>query len=672
MKSTNKLLVVFLAVAIVLSSIAVTTLTTSAAEMVAGINSTVYYVPGYLEIIKGGQGETASFEDNTHFDDTIEDLLATSYLIEESAATSISIHPDTDPYKNWFIQKWTGTMTPKASGEVTLIGRKIDNGFVMIVNDVKVYEYWGNHYFDDAEHRLAYDTSFTVEAGQEYEVEIYYMEQDGGNALEIYATTTPDDLNSGAPINDVADFDLTMQRYVIGDNVGKFNELVGIGQQDGDGQGQCIEANWKHDASIEKILAKAWEGESKVVASFNEAIIGKECYVIRYDGYIEPKVSGTYVFGATKVDNGFYLNIDGTVAYEFWAGSVWNDKGGNTYPTGIELEAGVKYPFTADFLETNGGEGLELVASIDGGEAASINELFNFYTEIDEGTGDEGTGNEGTGDEGTGDEGTGDEGNNNEEVVSNTALSATDKKVLFYTDFSDLSDLVVKVEGPDEQGWVNFEADETVTPTLDAEGNLVLTADQYIDLGADLLKGQDEIIIEFVVKPDKIVNHAAFAGIGANLPYINEGDWWVIGTRDDGAVKFGALSNGKEIGAGDSGKTEGGLLKVGEWVNVKYEVTATTVKVFVNGVEKKSWDVTGTKTVGELAEIENAEFIFGKEMRFGDAGFSGTVSEIRVTTTKKADSSTGSAGTGDVASVAAILLAGAAALGGLKLRKKSK
>ena len=269
----------------------------------------------------------------------------------------------------------------------------------------------------------------------------------------------------------------------------------------------------------------------------------------------------------------------------------------------------------------------------------------------------------------------GDEGEEGgEELPSDVKLSATDKEILFYTDFSDLSNLVVRQTTVNN--WPNHVDDAVIDPVLDADGNMMMRPDQYIDLGAALLEGQDEIILEFVVKPDAIVNHAAFAGIGANLPNIDEANWWVFGMRDDGAVKFGSKSNDIEVGAGDSGKSDGGMLAVGEWVTIKYEITATTVTVYVNDDEVKSWDVTGQKTLAEMAEIENAQFIFGKEMRWGDTGFSGAVSEIRVTTTEVAensgnvDDSTNKPVTGDVASVATLLLAGVAALGGLKLRRK--
>ena len=377
-----------------------------------GMNSTLYYMPTYGQILEeDSYGASVSFENNTKFDASIDAMINSSYLVEETSATSISIHGDGD----WFIQKWTGTMTPLLSGDVTLIGRKIDNGFVMLVNGQKVYEYWGaSHWFDGANDRLPYGSSFTVVAGQEYEVEIYYLELGGGNALEIFATDTPNDVNSGANINQVATFDLTMQKYVIGDNTAEFNKLVGAGSTEEEGNAQCTDDNAKYASSIDAILAKTVKGESKVVETFADAVVNKECYVVLYDGYIEPKVSGTYVFGAAKVDNGFYLNIDGTVAYEFWAGSVWNDKGGNTYSEGIELEAGKRYPFNAAFLETNGGQTLQLVASVDDEDAVSIDELFTFYTSNGEaGSGDDngsgnGSGNGNAGDNNTNKPATGD------------------------------------------------------------------------------------------------------------------------------------------------------------------------------------------------------------------------------------------------------------------------
>ncbi len=263
-----------------------------------------------------------------------------------------------------------------------------------------------------------------------------------------------------------------------------------------------------------------------------------------------------------------------------------------------------------------------------------------------------------------------------EQTPSIPTLGETDKDVLFYTDFSDISDLIVK-----EAGKASADAAASQI-TLDADGNMVMTRDQYIDLGAALLNGKTNVTIEFVVKPDAIVNHAAFAGLGVG----DDAGWMVLGMQDGGAIKFGMKSNDIELGGQDSGKSEGGLLVVGEWVTIRYEITETSVTMFVNdvavknpaGTEVMSFDLTGQKTLSELANLEGAQFAFGKETKWGDAGFTGTVSEIRVTTTAAeggngaGDGSTNKPITGDVASMVAILAAGAAALGGLKLRKKSK
>ncbi len=319
-----------------------------------------------------------------------------------------------------------------------------------------------------------------------------------------------------------------------------------------------------------------------------------------------------------------------------------------------------------------------LTGTTDVNENEYIANLNNFvFAEAEEGepiVPDEPTYPGDDGEEDGGDEGEGD----GEQTPSIPTLGETDKDVLFYTDFSDISNLIVK-----EAGKASADAAASQI-TLDADGNMVMTRDQYIDLDATLLDGKTNVTIEFVVKPDAIVNHAAFAGLGVG----DDTGWMVLGMQSGGAIKFGMKSNDIEIGGNDSGKSEGGLLVVGEWVTIRYEITESSVTMFVNdvavknpaGTEVMSFDLTGQKTLSELANLEGAQFAFGKETKWGDAGFTGTVSEIRVTTTAaedgdgegSGDGSTDKPITGDVASVVAILAAGAAALGGLKLRKKSK
>ncbi|MBQ8288607.1 MAG: hypothetical protein IJX76_07545, partial [Clostridia bacterium] len=348
-------------------------------EEFGGITATYYKAPtvNYVATIgEDNRSARVSFDGNEKFDASIDALINGSMLMAEEKVTSVTLGNEA----NWYIYKWTGTMTAKEAGTYTLIGRKIDNGFTMFVDGEKVYEYWGaSHWFDGAGDRLvSNDASFTLEANETVDVEIYFLELDGGDALEIFATTTPDDANSGSNINDAFTFNLTREHYST-DKAKWANDTVGRGN--GDNGGQCEDQNFKFDSSIDKLMDVLVEGETKTVATFENALIGDDAYVIKYTGMLVPSVSGSYTFGATDVDNGFMLEIAGERAYEFWAGYSWNDNTGNTYNKSVDLEAGKAYEFTAYFLETNGGEALNLNCSIDGGDKVPVNTVLAYYSE---------------------------------------------------------------------------------------------------------------------------------------------------------------------------------------------------------------------------------------------------------------------------------------------------
>ncbi len=375
-------------------------------------------------LVEDFYGAYCGYDNVKQFDDSIDGLLEKSFVRETVDVTDVNAGNQDN-----YIMKWTGTMTAAESGTYTLIGRKIDNGFVMFVNGEKVYEYWGaSHWFDGASDRLVSDEgSFDVVADRSYEVEIYFLELGGGDALEIWATTTPDNTDSGANINDVFDFELTRETYWLADS-GHWNDYANdvlVGSPTGEGNGgQCSEETALFYESIEGLLDAFNLVDMEVVSSFKEpveAYEGDAAYVIVYMGIMVPNQSGEYTFGADVIDNGFYLelasyedlladpeNTEYTTAYEFWVGRRWNDDGsGNTYGQSVTLEAGKEYVFAAAFLETNGGQALELVASVDGGERTSVDELFTFYSdtqlEEDDGTGDDNTGDDNTGDDNTGD-----------------------------------------------------------------------------------------------------------------------------------------------------------------------------------------------------------------------------------------------------------------------------
>lgn len=348
------------------------------------ITATYYKSPtvDYPVVIgEDSYGASCSFDNNKKFDASIETMLNGSVLVStEENVTEVKAGNE-----DWYIYKWTGTMTASEAGTYTLIGRKIDNGFAMFVDGKKVYEYWGaSHWFDGSNDRLVSDNgSFTLEANKPVNVEIYFLELGGGDALEIFATTTPDDTNSGKNINEAFTFNLTKEFYL--SNKGKIgNELVERGT--GDNGAQCVEENFKFDESIDTLMEFLVKGETKKVATLEAALIGDDCYVIKYTGWLVPEVSGSYTFGAYDVDNGFMLEIGGKRAYEMWAGYSWNTgerdgrPHGNTYIESIDLEAGKAYPFVAYFLETNGDEVLNMNCSVDGGDKMSLNHAFVFYS----------------------------------------------------------------------------------------------------------------------------------------------------------------------------------------------------------------------------------------------------------------------------------------------------
>ena len=370
----KKLLSIVLVTAMVLSLGAISVFADTAVAY--GINATKYENTTYVGIMgEDFYGATTSYDNNKKFDASIDKLIANSNKSDPEKTTRVEAGS-----ADWYIFKWTGTMTASTAGTYTLIGRKIDNGFVMFVDGVKVYEYWGaSHWFDGANDRqVSNEASFTMTAGQTANVEIYFMELGGGDALEIFATTTPDDPNSGKNINDVFSFDLNKTTYT--QKPGFQNSVPnGVGT-DGNNGAQCVTENFKFDETIKGIMDTVVATETKVVTNFkDDGKFGGDWYIVKYTGYMVPKTSGTYTFGASKMDNGFVLKIDGTKVYEMWANAIWNDNGsGNTYPATIELEAGKAYKLEAYFMELEGGEALEVNCTVDG-TTLPIEDAFTYY-----------------------------------------------------------------------------------------------------------------------------------------------------------------------------------------------------------------------------------------------------------------------------------------------------
>lgn len=335
----------------------------------------------YWDILKYNyKGGLLDYTEMKKFDESIDALLTVSKLFEKNEkVTSLESSYD-DKVK---VIKWEGTLTAKDTGDYTLIGRKVDNGFTMFVNGEKVYEFWGCEHWIEGGYLKSDLGSFHVDAGKSYDVEMYFLGLGGGpKSLEMYATTTPDNLDSGANINDAFNFSLTKEHYLSYAREAWSEVLPDGVAGEGTNHGQCVEENFKYSETIGKLLEISTVFETKVIQSISEAAYpGRDYHLIMLDGYLTPKTTGDYFFGAFNVDNGFYMEIDGTTVYEFWANSIYNANAeGNTYPDSIHLEAGKVYAFSAAFLGITGGKQIDLNAKIGDGEAKNVAELFTFTT----------------------------------------------------------------------------------------------------------------------------------------------------------------------------------------------------------------------------------------------------------------------------------------------------
>lgn len=89
---------------------------------------------------------------------------------------------------DYVIIKYEGFIVAKEPGEYKLQSSYVDNGFVCYINDKLVFEYWGAEmWLDDSEgHTGTHEgDKFRMEADKAYKFEAYYMEEHGGEVLQM-------------------------------------------------------------------------------------------------------------------------------------------------------------------------------------------------------------------------------------------------------------------------------------------------------------------------------------------------------------------------------------------------------------------------------------------------------------------------------------------------------
>lgn len=379
-------------------------------EVQYGLNADYYAIPGirydaspYRGVIgtDSGEDERASFDDTQRYDESINQLLSISVV--DGTTENVTEFWNNLPNQDGYMIKWTGTITAAASGTYYFAGREIDNGFVAKVEqngEMKtVYEYWASHHwFDglDQNAPLYSEVGFTLEAGVATNVELWFLETNGGQILNMWISDTANE--NAAPLADAVangDFTFALTATKYASNIAAYDDAQhdiikqyltpGVNadneeQTDSNGCPANMEKNHQYAASLANIKSEMVLIGSTVVANhefenFDWSFGGQQFgilnddFLIDYTGYITPTYDGTYEFGTAKVDNCLYVEIevDGVwvPVYEFWAKNVWNDNSETYYGKTIDLEAGKSYKYHAAFLEINGGQAIETRVKID-------------------------------------------------------------------------------------------------------------------------------------------------------------------------------------------------------------------------------------------------------------------------------------------------------------------
>ncbi len=426
----KKTLATLLASATLLSLIPAFGASAAEATTVDGLTMTSYHMTAktsawapnaYSTIIGSDSGDARrGFEENKKFDQSIDELLNWSYELDSADnLTDFSGYNETyvktlgSPNGDIYLLNWTGTVTASKDVTFTMAADKIDNGFLFELDGVRYYEYWGaSHWFDDTSDPgdpLKSDLgAITLKAGQSYKVNAWFLELNGGEALDIGGYE-----NGSDEYKSLADLGLTFSMSVkayhsLCDQWGidsyhqdhpwanVFNTLTTLKGNDGNGGNgaQCVESNFNYDATIEGLLETSKKvGGSFVVptiSAWTPALNG-ENYINIYSGTFTVEKTGNYLFGCTSVDNGLVIDITANGgqpirAFELWAFGTWNDNSEAWYPTAVKLEAGKTYTINAAFMELNGGQVVTPVVKYSAtddfstAESAAIETVLSFKT----------------------------------------------------------------------------------------------------------------------------------------------------------------------------------------------------------------------------------------------------------------------------------------------------
>lgn len=409
MKKIISTLLVLAMVACMLPAFAVST-SAASANPEQGLNATFWHTvadvaggkSGHADGMKrlmgwNGKGHSNSYETNEWFDASIDQLVKTSYkwptvgdgkLTFAQGFDRDSYHANTNQTgDNEYLVHWKGTMKATAAGTYTFIGNGLDNGVAIFVDGKKAFEWWGpDSWFDKGDNTpLLSKYTFTVtedQVGKDIPFEMWFMEIMGDERLDMSVTMdgTAEGQKSVADAGLSFALSTTYYTYLLDGSFSQINDLL----TPGDGKEASNAAN--HTFSEDQLTAikgkmlnvgTALISDMESNSFYNKKVFEQfgahyNGFMIEYEGYLTPTVSGNYTFGTQKVDNCFLMQLEiggqWKTVYEFWGKGIWNDSSTTYYGESFDLVAGTSYKLRAIFMEIDGGEPLVTSYKIDGKE----------------------------------------------------------------------------------------------------------------------------------------------------------------------------------------------------------------------------------------------------------------------------------------------------------------
>ncbi|MBQ8383195.1 MAG: hypothetical protein IJX47_08335 [Clostridia bacterium] len=407
MKRLIPLLLVAAMVLTMLPALAVTS-SAASAEPRQGLNATFWQSvaeveegeSGHADGIRRlmgwhGKGQSTSYDTNEWFDASIDQLVKTSHKWETVGDGKLTFADgfDRTSYQaatpqtgdNEYMVQWIGTMKATTAGTYTFVANALDNGVAIFVDGKKAFEWWGPDSWFENESLLSKYT-FTVteeQVGKDIPFEMWFLELFGDERLKMSVTMdgTADGQKSMEDAGLSFSLSATYYTYLLkGDEYDDITQYMvqGDGKDAGNAANHTFSEEQLTNIKSEMIAVGTDVIDNMESNTFYEKTVFEQfgahydCFMIEYDGYLTPTVTGTYTFGTRKVDNCFLLQLEigGTwkTVYEFWGKGIWNDESVTYYNESVDLTAGTSYKLRAIFLELDGGEPLETRYKINGKE----------------------------------------------------------------------------------------------------------------------------------------------------------------------------------------------------------------------------------------------------------------------------------------------------------------